>query len=316
LQWSEPKNLGNIINTPYDDQTPFIHPDGTTLYFASNGHVGMGMNDLFMSKKNGDSWTVPVNLGYPINTEKDEMGLFVSTDGTKAYYASSREGGIGKLDMYEFDLPSSLQPQKATYVKVQVYDAITKNPLFAQYSVIDLDTQKEVVQGNTNGEGNFTTCLLADKNYALIIQKEKYLFHSENFSFQSTSIIKPYVLDVYLEPIASGNSIVLNNIFYKINDFSLLENSFVELNKVVDLLQKNPALKIEISGHTDNTGEAVYNLTLSQKRAQSVVNYLIQKGISKDRLIAKGYGMTKPIFSNDTEEDRSKNRRTELKIIP
>lgn len=316
LQWSEPQNLGSTINTPNDDQTPFIHPDGVSLYFASNGHVGMGMNDLFLSKKDGASWTVPVNLGYPINTEKDEMGLFVTTDGRKAYYASSRDGGLGKLDLYEFDLPSNLQPQKTTYVKVQVRDAQTKYPLYAQYQVIDLGTKQEILKGTTNGEGNFVACLVASKNYALLVNKENYLFHSENFALQTTSLLKPYNMDVYLQPIISGSSIVLNNIFYKVNDFSLLENSYVELNKVVELLQKNPALKVEISGHTDNTGDAAYNLSLSQKRAQSVVNYLVQKGIPANRLVAKGYGMNKPVAENDTEANRSKNRRTELRIIP
>lgn len=315
LRWSEPKNLGATINTPKDDQTPFIHPDGVTLYFASNGHQGMGQNDLFVASLENGQWTTPKNLGYPINTEKDEMGLFVSTDGNTAYFASSRTGGYGKLDLYKFDLPQAFKPLQTTFVKVQVYDAVTKQALFADYSVTDLSNNSSVTKGKTNGNGNFVACLTANKNYALTIQKDKYLFHSENFSFSSNNAIEPYILNVYLQPIQKNNIIQLKNVFFDIDKAELKSTSFQELDKVAQLLAENPNLKVEIGGHTDNSGNADYNLLLSERRAQSVVQYLVGKGIALNRLTAKGYGMTKPLVDNTTENNKAQNRRTELKIL-
>ncbi|MCB9032908.1 MAG: PD40 domain-containing protein [Chitinophagales bacterium] len=315
LRWSEPKNLGAVINTPQDDQTPFIHPDGVTLYFASNGHQGMGQNDLFITTLENGQWTIPKNLGYPINTEKDEMGLFVSTDGTTAYFASNRVGGFGKLDIYSFDLPNAYKPKPTTFVKVQVYDAISKQALFADYALLDLAKNETVTSGKTNGNGNFVACLTANKNYALTVQKDKYLFHSENFSFSSSSAVEPYILNVYLQPIQKDNIIQLNNVFFDIDKAELKSTSFPELDKVVALLKENPNLKVEIGGHTDNTGNADYNLLLSKRRAESVVQYLVGKGIALNRLTAKGYGMTKPLVDNTNEQNKAQNRRTELKIL-
>ena len=315
LKWSEPKNLGDQINTPYDEQTPFIHPDGKTLYFISNGHVGMGMNDIFMSKLENGVWSKPVNLGYPINTEKDEMGLFVSTDGSKAYFASNRAEGFGKLDIYEFDLPQAFKPQATTYVKVFVKNALNKNPLYSQYSIIDINTNEVIIKGNTNSEGNFTVCLTANRDYALIVQKDGYLLQTENFSFKEGTIFQPYTLDIYLQAIEKNSQVVLNNIFYESNSATINPKSYTELDKLFEFLTKNQQIKVEIGGHTDNVGEKTYNQTLSQKRAQNVVDYLVKKGIASTRIIAKGYADTQPVVPNTSEENKAKNRRTVLKII-
>jgi outer membrane protein OmpA-like peptidoglycan-associated protein/tetratricopeptide (TPR) repeat protein len=315
LRWSEPKNLGDSINTAFDEQTPFIHPDGKTLYFASNGHIGLGMNDIFVSTLENGTWTTPKNLGYPINTEKDEMGLFVSTDGTKAYFASSRSEGFGKLDIYVFDLPTALQPQKTTYVKINVKNMLTKQALYAQYQITDINKNEIINKGNTSYDGTFIVCLSADKNYSITIEKENYVLHSENFSFKSGTIFQPYSLNIELQPITKNSQITLNNIFYELNSATINKNSYSELEKLYDFLQKYKQVKAEIGGHTDNSGEKAYNLILSQKRAQNVVDYLIQKGIDKSRLIAKGYADNFPLLPNTSLENKSKNRRTVLKIL-
>ena len=193
-------------------------------------------------------------------------------------------------------------------------DAKSKQLLNATYSIVDLETKKEIYKGNTTA-GSFFVNIEANKNYALNVQKEGYLFYSQNINLTATTSTKPNQLEVLLEPISSNNKIVLNNVFFDFDKTDVKPASFVELDKLVELLQKNPTIKIEISGHTDNKGDDLYNQTLSQKRAESVVNYLTQKGILKTRLVAKGYGKTQPVAPNDTEENKAKNRRTEVKIL-
>lgn len=315
MKLSEPKNLGPNINTKYDDQCPFIHADNQTLYFTSNGWPGMGNGDIYISRKTDTGWTKAVNIGYPINTENDDNGMTVSYDGKTAFLSSSRAGGFGGLDLYSFELPENMQPKKTTYIKAVVKDAKSKQLLNASYSIIDLDTKKEVYKGNTSN-GKFFVSIELNKNDALQIQKEGYLFYSQNINLKETTTeTKPYEIEVLLEPIAANSKIILNNVFFDFDKNELKQESFVELDKLADLLKKNPTVKIEISGHTDNKGDKKYNLTLSQKRAESVVNYLVQKGIAAARLVAKGYGDTMPIAPNDTEENKAKNRRTEVKVL-
>jgi outer membrane protein OmpA-like peptidoglycan-associated protein len=315
MKLSEPKNLGPNINTKYDDQCPFIHADNQTLYFTSNGWPGMGNGDIYISRKTDTGWTKAINIGYPINTENDDNGMTVSYDGKTAFLSSSRAGGFGGLDLYSFELPENMQPKKTTYIKAVVKDAKSKQLLNAYYSIIDLDTKKEVYKGNTSN-GKFFVSIELNKNDALQIQKEGYLFYSQNINLKETTTeTKPYEIEVLLEPIAANSKITLNNVFFDFDKNELKQESFVELDKLADLLKKNPTVKIEISGHTDNKGDKKYNLTLSQKRAESVVNYLLQKGIAAARLVAKGYGDTMPIAPNDTEENKAKNRRTEVKVL-
>ena len=315
MKLSEPKNLGPNINTKYDDQCPFIHADNQTLCFTSNGWPGMGNGDIYISRKTDTGWTKAVNIGYPINTENDDNGMTVSFDGKTAFLSSSRAGGFGGLDLYSFELPENMQPKKTTYIKAVVKDAKSKQLLNASYSIIDLDTKKEVYKGNTSN-GKFFVSIELNKNDALQIQKEGYLFYSQNINLKETTTeTKPYEIEVLLEPIAANSKITLNNVFFDFDKNELKQESFVELDKLADLLKKNPTVKIEISGHTDNKGDKKYNLTLSQKRAESVVNYLVQKGIAAARLVAKGYGDTMPIAPNDTEENKAKNRRTEVKVL-
>jgi len=315
-KWSLPANMGSVINSAGDEETPYLHPDGVTLYFASNGHQGMGAKDIFMSRKQPDgSWGTPVNMGYPINTPKDESGFFVSTEGKNAYMASARDSGKGRLDIYSLELPESLRPQPATYLSIKVQDKETYKTLSSNFQIIDITDNKVILSGTTDHEGKIVTPLPAGKNYMLLIDKNAYLPYSENFAFAAPENYLPYEKNILLSPLREGNVFILKNVFFDVNSFVLDNKSNAELDKLVEYLKKNPALRLEVSGHTDNTGSAVSNQLLSENRAKSVVSYLVSKGIDAGRLQYKGYGDTKPIANNSSEEGKSQNRRTECKIL-
>ena len=316
LIWSEPENLGDSINTLDDEMSPFIHPDNKTLYFASKGHIGMGGFDLFMSRKIDDTtWVTPENLGYPINTYHDEIGLIVNAKGKLAMFSSDRLKGQGK-DIYEFDLYEKVRPDMVTYVKGTVYDAVTKEKLQARFELIELEKAKTVVEAYSGEkDGQYLVCLPINKNYAFNASREGYLFFSENFSLKNlTDPSKPYILDIPLQPIAVNKTVELKNIFYETDKYDLKPESKAELSILIKFMQTNPGVKIEISGHTDNVGTKEYNQTLSENRAGTVYRYLIDNGIPEERLSYKGYGLTQPKYSNETEEGRAKNRRTEFKV--
>lgn len=319
--FGEPVKLSGKINTNGMEESVFIHPDNMTLYFSSDGHPGMGGLDIFMSKRqpNGE-WGNPVNLGYPINTSKDESSLLVSPDGTTAFFSSDREGGFGDLDLYSFELDKSLRPEKITYFKGKVYDAKSKKPLEVFFEVVDLTadlkTGKNVVESYSNPEnGEFLITLNQNNNYALNINKEGYQFYSENFSLKDKEDNSPYLIDVPLQPIESGIDFTLKNVFFETNKYDLKPESMSELDKLVTFLNYNKTVTGELGGHTDNVGDDKSNLTLSENRAKSVYSYLISKGISSERLSFNGYGETQFITTNDSEGGRAKNRRTVFKII-
>lgn len=316
--WSNPEKLSDKINTPGTEEFVFIHPDNQTLYFSSDGHPGMGGEDIFMSKRqpSGD-WGDPVNLGYPINTLGDERGLIVSPSGDVAYISSDRPGGKGGLDLYSFALYDSIKPEKVAYLKGHVIDEITKAPLVADFELIDLETGKVVISSTSNsGNGEFLVVLPCGKNYALNVSRENYLFYSEHFELKDPKNAKnPVLKDILMKPIKAGETVVLNNIFYETDAYSLKKESKVELDKLINFLKTNPKVKIEIGGHTDNVGTQQYNQTLSEKRAKTVYDYLISNGIQSTRLSYKGYGDTKPVADNTTEAGRSQNRRTEFMVV-
>lgn len=316
-RWSAPMKVPGKVNTIFEEESVMIHPDGQTMYFSSNGHTGMGGLDIYMSKllPSGD-WGIPVNLGYPINTFDNENSFQVTAAGNKALFASDREGGFGGLDLYEFELPSNARPYPVTYVKGTVSDKLSFKKLGAQLQLIDLESGKTIIETTSNsGDGQFLLCIPAGKAYALNVNKEGYLFHSENFSLVNYKSLEPYLLDIELQKLRAGATIVLNNVFFETNKWELLPESIVELNRLVDLLKANPTKKVEISGHTDNVGSDDANQKLSENRAISVVHYLTTHGIPADQLLSKGYGESKPITTNDTVEGRAKNRRTEFKIL-
>lgn len=325
-KWTTPANLGPGINTRGEEQTPFLHPDGQTLYFTSDGLPGMGDNDLYFVRKNPDgAWGVPQNLGYPINTKASEGTLTVSLDGKTAYFAAIRPGSNkGSIDIYSFELPVHARPQPVTYAKARVTDASTGNALVANVEFTDLSTGQSFVSARTKADGTFLVCLPAGKDYALNVSKEKYLFHSENFNLLATSTFeKPFLLDIALQPITNGDEatgaapkpskpVVLRNVFFETGSAALLPASTTELNRLVALLNETPELRIQISGHTDDQGEETSNQTLSENRAKAVYDYLVQNGINAARLRFKGFGESKPVDTNSTAEGRAKNRRTEF----
>ncbi len=315
--WSEPENLGPNINTSLDEQSPFIHPDDSTLYFCSNGWPGMGGKDLFVSRLGKDGkWQKPENLGYPINSSGDENGLALTANGDYAFFSSNNLSGTGGFDIYTFELPKNLRPHRVTYVKGLVYDAVTKRPLESAVEIVDLEKDAPVYQDYSSADrGDFLATLTTGKNYGLNISRDGYMFYSANFSLVGHEDRKPFNLEIFLQPIAIGNKVVLNNIFFDTNKSDIKNESKSELKKLIDFLNLNPAVRIEISGHTDNVGTVQFNQSLSENRAKSVYQYLIRNGINAGRLVYKGYGETQPIASNDNEENRSKNRRTEFMII-
>ncbi len=313
--WSKPRTVG-VVNTEYDEESPFIHPDGKTMYFSSKGHNTIGGYDIFKSEWNGSSWGTPQNLGYPINTAGDELTFVLSASGQFGFYSSVRDGGEGGLDLYMITMPLEERNKNLALVKGKVEDAISGKALDATVIITDNDAGIEYGRFKTNEEtGEYMISLPSGKNYGISIEKEGHLFHSENIYLDANSNYKTVKQDIQLVNTKPGSKIVLNNIFFETGSYKLKASSFPELARLTEILHKNPSLKIEISGHTDNTGNEATNKELSVKRAEAVKAYLVLKGISTYRIKTNGLGSSEPLAPNDTEANRQKNRRTELKII-
>lgn len=314
--FSEPVNLGSTINTPYDEMSPFIHTDNQTLYFASKGHPGLGDFDLFLSRRDypAATWQYPINLGYPINTHGIENSLIVGADGKTAYFASDKSG-FGKEDIFWFHLPQELQSQQVAYLNTKVYDAETNTPMKSSIEIIDLATGKVMISSFTYTKtGEFFTCLPANANYAVNVSKDGYLFHSENFALDEQSALQALELDIPLQRLNKGSKIVLNNIFFDTDAYSLKDESEVELNTLVNFMRNNAMLKVEVEGHTDNVGSETHNTMLSTNRAKAVYDFLVDNGIDANRMTYKGFGASQPIATNDTEKGRATNRRTAFRV--
>lgn len=316
-RWSAPENLGPTINTVGDEGTPFIHADNQTLYFTSNGHPGYGGDDLFVTRKGpGGVWSKPENLGYPINTIENEGSLVIAADGKSAYYASDRADSRGGLDLYSFELREDIRPARTTWVKGRVFDRKTNKGLPSSVILTDLSTREVVSKLQTDETGNYLITLPKGKDYAFNVNRRGYLFYSENFALdkdqQSDSA---YHIDIPLQPLEANAAIVLKNIFFESNKYELKRESEAELNEVVQLMKDNPTLRIQINGHTDNSGKPTDNQLLSENRAKAVTNYLTTKGIAVARLSYKGFGDAQAVADNATPEGRAKNRRTELSVI-
>lgn len=314
-QWSDPENLGPGVNTSADEQCPFIHADNQTLYFTSSFWPGYGDDDLFYVRKqpNG-SWSTPVNLGYPINTIDREGTLFITADGKTAYYSSERKDSYGGLDIYSFELKQDIRPYETRWVKGRVTDKKTGKGIAATLELTDLSTRQIISKVKTDSLGNYLLTLPTGRDYAFTVNQRGYLFNSDQYFLKNGITDSTAEKNIVLQPIEQNASIVLKNIFFETNRYELSPASLIELDKLVTLLTENPTLKIEISGHTDNVGKAESNLLLSDNRAKAVVNYLVSKKIEAKRLTAKGYGLSKPVADNSTEEGRAQNRRTEMKI--
>ena len=345
-RWGKPENLGSVVNTPYDEKSVFAHPDGKTLYFCSDGHPGYGGFDIFMTTYVNGAWTEPVNIGYPVNTSGDDAYFVITADKRTGYYSSKQVGGQGGYDIYkiaflgpekefayrtendlidgvesfvDIDIKNEqipLEESRLTLLRGIVIDADTKEPIAgANIDLYDIVENLQLLSFESDDEGRFLLSLPSGRNYGENINAPGYLFHSENFNIPDTATYQVIEQVIELNKIAVGKSIVLNNIFFDFDKATLKPESIMELDKVYDLMVANPEMKVELSGHTDNKGTAAYNKNLSMQRAQVVLNYLAKKGIKKNRMKAVGYGFDRPIDTNDTDEGRAHNRRTEFTII-
>lgn len=346
-KWSKAENLGAVVNTEFGEEGVFMHPDGKTLYFSSQGHNSIGGYDIFKTilDEKTKKWSMPENIGYPVNTTDDDVFYVVSANGKHGYYTSVNSNGFGGRDLYMISFigeekkenPSEVKSEvvqtktdtivkptekiptplpRLTIVKGIISDDVTKKPLEASIEIVDIDKNQSIYSFNSNSfSGKYLTSLPAGKNYGIAVKKEGYLFHSENFNVADSSAFQEIIKDIALKKIEVGSTIVLKNIFYDFDKATLRPESTNELERLLRLLNEMPNLKIEIASHTDSKGANDYNFKLSNNRAKSVVDYLISKGISSERLVYKGYGEEKPISTNDTDEGRQLNRRTEFKIL-
>ena len=314
-KWSQPRNMGMPVNTAGNEYSPMLHASDAVLYFSSDYHDGFGGMDIFYVNKTDMGWGEVQNIGYPINTSAHERFIFVTSDGKTAYYSSDRlEGGFGRNDLFSFALAPQIQPPAAVYVRGNVRDSLNGKPLSATVMIVrhaDGDTVRTVESESANGR--FLLSLPAGSSYGVYVEEQGYLFYSGNFELSEST--QNYDLDIALSPVQEGYSLVLRNVFFATASYELLDASRTELDRVVQLMRKNPRMVVEIGGHTDSEGSDTYNQTLSQNRAGSVRQYLIQAGIPAAQVTAKGYGETVPVADNATEAGRALNRRTEFKII-
>ncbi len=343
--WGPAVNVGSSLNTKYGEEGVFIHPDGKTIYFSSKGHSTMGGYDIFKSTFENGKWGEPVNMGYPINGPDDDVFFVISGSGNHGYFASSKQGGYGDKDIYRITFLGPEKPPvlmnednllasvaapvsefkaekivsngpKMTILKGVVSDAKTYKLLEAAIELIDNSLNEVIATFKSNSTtGKYLVSLPSGKNYGIAVKKDGYLFHSENFDLKASEEFQEVEKNIALKPIEVGQSIILKNIFFDFDKATIRPESANELDRLIKLLTENPTLKIELGSHTDSKGSDDYNQKLSQSRSQSVVTYLIGKGIATDRLVAKGYGESVPVASNDNEAGRQENRRTEFKIL-
>lgn len=346
--WGEAVNLGNVINTQYSEEGVFMHPDGKTLYFSSQGHSSMGGFDIFKSVYNESTktWSKPENMGYPLNTTDDDVFFVISASGRHGYYTSMGSDSRGLRDLYmvtflgpekqvvlnnEDNLLASVaapikevvvapvvevKEAQLTILKGVITDALTSKVLEAEIEIVDNQANVVIATFKSNSaSGKYLVSLPAGKNYGIAVKKDGYLFHSENFDIPKTAAFQTVEKDVALKGLVVGSKIVLKNIFFDLDKATLRPESTAELNRLIKLMADVPTLKIELSGHTDSQGSDTYNQTLSEKRAKAVVEYLTNAGVSANRLVSAGYGESQPIATNETSEGRQLNRRTEFKVL-
>jgi len=339
------ENIGAKVNTPYDEAAIFAHPDGKTFYFSSKGHNSMGGYDIFSVSYENGVWSFPKNLGYPINTTGDDVFLSMDASGKHAYYASiSKTTKKSDIFMITFLGPEKpladgeeenllafrgssvrdiqveaaveLKKSELTVVKGAILDEDSKNPLYAVIEITDNSTNEIIAIFESNkSTGKYLILLPSGKDYGIAVKAKDHLFYSSNVIIPKDEGYNEIVKDVYLKPISVGSKVVLANIFFASGKSALKNESKTELENLIKLMNDSPKLKLEISGHTDNTGSKSVNQRLSKARAKAVVDYLVKHGISSDRLTYKGMGSSEPVADNSTEEGRQKNRRTEFKVI-
>jgi OmpA-OmpF porin, OOP family len=316
--WGSPVNLGNKINTTGRENSPFLHASGNTLYYATDGLQGMGGLDLFKVSREKGGWGTPLNLGYPLNTHRDESSIFISPDNKTGYYSGGQSAGSGKAEvaLLQFEVPDIWKGKTiSTFAQGKVFDAVSKKPLKATVQVYDLDSTGVISQqvSSDASTGEYTIVLNQKQRYALFVTAPGHVLESRHIA--ATSTTAPLALDFYLQPVNKGAKAVLSNIFFDTGKSELRSESRTELDKLFQFLKANPKIKVEIAGHTDNVGQAAANQKLSEARAKAVVAYLVSKGAPATLFQAKGYGQTQPAAPNTTETNRQLNRRIELRIL-
>lgn len=324
--WSAPINLGSKINTPYAERAPFLHPDGKTLYFSSDGHPGIGKLDLFMASRLSDTswteWSVPINLGKEVNSCNDDWGYSVSLDGDSAFFAAyNRFGDNSGWDIYSINIPKDLRPNKVVTIRGKVSDKNGK-PIAAKIKWEDLSNKRAAGEANSDPRtGAYFIVLPLGKNYGYYIEKKSYFPASDNIDLRNfriksdnsnREIVNNIILHSELEIIDEQIKLIINNIFFDYNESQLKSESFPELDRLISFLNKYPDKAIVIDGHTDSQGSEQFNIKLSKMRAESVAEYLTAHKISQSRIKTNGFGTAKPIADNNSDAGRAKNRRVEI----
>ncbi len=317
--WVVPENLGPTVNSAGRDMAPFIHGSGSTLYFVSDGHRGLGGLDAFMTTLDAaKEWQTPQNMGYPLNTHADEGSLFISPDNKTGFYSRQLDAANStvNISLFKFDVPEVWKSTPSTYAQGRVFSDETKQPLEATIQVYDIATDslmQQVKSDKVNGE--YTVVLTEGKQYAFYVSAPKFLMNSLSFDYTTSQALTPVALDVYLKPIKAGSAVVLQNLFFDTGKYEIGTKSTTELNKLIGFLNLNKDLKIEIAGHTDDVGTSKDNQLLSERRAKAVTDYLSRNGIASARIRSQGYGQSKPVIPNTSEENRQQNRRIEMKVL-
>lgn len=351
-QWGKAVNLGPVINTPENEDSPFIHHDGVTLYFSSDGHPNLGNSDIFFSEFKNNKWSKPENIGWPLNSWEYDGFFTLSPDKKKGYFSTVKEGGLGDADIYSIaflepkykpkpkpvvakveekaktEVPKQeefvdpmIQVHKdmkvVTLLRGKVIDEASAAPLSAVISLVNNETNQVITKLNSNPvTGEFELVIPHGGNYGVATEKSGYLFNSINFNLPQFAEYQEIDTHIIMVKAEVGSKVVLKNIFFDVGKSDLKPESIAEVENIRELLVANTALRVQINGHTDNSGNAASNKALSLKRATAVVTYLTQKGIAAGRVSAKGYGSERPIVSNDDEEGgRAINRRTEIEIV-
>ena len=310
-EWGTPINLGPMINSKGNEKSPFIHPDGKTLYFSSDGLMGLGGYDIFYAKLDEfGSWSKPKNIGYPINSPEDEVGFFVSTDGTQGFFASNKYNGKGGWDLYSFDLYNEARPEKVLFIKGNVKSESSAEPLKAHIELKNIETKKISEIPMDSLTGNYVAVAPFSSDYIMTVKKADHVYESRYISKVDSVFKTPAKVDIEMKPIELNKSYRINDIYFPFNSFVLTPESKVVIDQLLEFLNENQTISIQVQGYTDNIGNDAGNLKLSENRAQSVYRYLIEQGISETRLTFKGFGKSMPVADNETEEGRAKNRRT------
>ena len=314
-EWGEPINLGPSINTKGSEKSPFFHSDGQTLYFSSNGQMGYGGYDNFFSKLDKENnWATPKNIGYPINSENDDLGFFVSTDGKSGYFASNKLKGSGGWDIYSFPLYKEARPERVLFLKGALTDDNNKAVTDGRVELKNTRTKEITTVDVDSLTGKYVAVVSFSDDHILTVKQPGKAFSSEYLSTTDSSLNKPKTLNVEVQKIEVGKNYKLNNIYFETNSSILNSQTIAIIEQLTEFLNENPTVNISIQGHTDNVGDASANLKLSQDRARMVYELLVKNGIDSNRLSSTGYGASKPISTNQTEKGRALNRRTEFTI--